>query len=287
MLLASLGFSTMAGAAKLLKTNFNAGQLVFFRNLIGFVVLIISFMIHPPVSKGGKFRWLIFRGIVGTIALYSLLYCILHLPLATAMTYNLSSAIFIALFSFLLFKEYHGPVVLLAVILGFAGMLLVYKPAMNYPWYYHLAGLLSGITSAIAYITVGKLTSYYDTRVIVSAFIFNGVFVPVLFMLTGWLLHLPADDVFFIQWRWPHGDEWFYVLWLGVAALFGQYFVTRAYGADKAGIVSAVSYSSIIFSVFIGMMLGDGVPDWLSLSGIFLIISGGVIISFIKSRGKA
>ena len=29
-----------------------------------------------------------------------------------------------------------------------------------------------------------------------------------------------------------------YVLVLGLAALFGQYFVTKAYGADKAGIVS-------------------------------------------------
>src|ERR1051325_6899963 len=128
MLLAALGFSRMGGSAKLLKGSFNAGQLVFFRNLIGAIGLTTAFIIRPPVNKGGKFHWLIFRGLMGTIALYTLLYCILHLPLSTAMTYNLTSAVFIALFSFLLFREYHGPFVLLAVLVGFLGMVLVYKP---------------------------------------------------------------------------------------------------------------------------------------------------------------
>lgn len=286
MLLAALGFSVMGGAAKLLKGSFGAGQLVFWRNAVGITVLIAGFIIKPPVNKGGKFHLLLFRGMMGTTALYTLLYCILHLPLGTAMTYNLTSALFIAVFSFVLFREYHGPVVLLAVLLGFAGMLLIYKPAMHFPWFYHAAGLLSGITSALAYITVNRLTGYYDSRIIVLAFIGTGVVVPTLFMLIGFLGNIPADDVFFISWRWPAGIEWFYVLWLGLAALFGQYFVTKAYGSDKAGIVSAIGYANIIFSVFIGMALGDAFPDSMSLFGILCIISSGVIISLFKSRAK-
>ena len=132
MLLAALGFSLMGCAAKLLKGSFGAGQLVFWRNAVGLIALIIGFMIRPPQSKGGKFHLLLFRGMMGTTALYTLLYCILHIPLGTAMTYNLTSALFIAVFSFLLFREYHGRVVLFSVLLGFAGMLLVYKPAMHF-----------------------------------------------------------------------------------------------------------------------------------------------------------
>src|SRR5690606_8346381 len=99
MLLAALGFSLMGGAAKLLKGSFGAGQLVLWRNLIGLVVLVAGFIIRPPVNKGGKFHLLLFRGMMGTTALYTLLYCILHIPLGTAMTYNLTSALFIAVFS--------------------------------------------------------------------------------------------------------------------------------------------------------------------------------------------
>jgi len=287
MLLAALGFSLMGGAAKLLKGSFGAGQLVFWRNLVGLVVLIAGFIYKPPVNRGGKFHLLLFRGMMGTTALYTLLYCILHIPLGTAMTYNLTSALFIAVFSFLLFREYHGRVVLMAVLLGFLGMLLIYKPAMHYPWFYHVAGLISGITSALAYITVNRLAGYYDSRVIVLAFIGTGVLVPTVFMLIRYIGGIPPDDVFFIDWRWPVGVEWFYVLWLGLAALFGQYFVTRAYGADKAGVVSAIGYANIIFSVFIGMALGDAFPDWMSSLGILCIILSGVIISWVKQKSPA
>lgn len=286
MLLAALGFSLMGGAAKLLKGGFGAGQLVFWRNFIGLIVLIAGFMIRPPVNKGGKLHLLIFRGMMGTTALYTLLYCILHIPLGTAMTYNLTSALFIAVFSFLLFREYHGRIVLLAVLLGFLGMLLIYKPAMHFPWYYHMAGLLSGITSALAYITVNRLAGYYDSRIIVLAFIGTGVLVPLLFMLIRYIGNIPPDPIFFISWKWPSGIEWLYVLWLGLAALFGQYFVTKAYGADKAGIVSSIGYANIIFSVFLGMALGDPFPDWMSTLGILCIISSGVMISLFKRKSS-
>ena len=286
MLLAALGFSLMGGAAKLLKGSFGAGQLVFWRNFIGLIVLIAGFMIRPPVNKGGKLHLLIFRGMMGTTALYTLLYCILHIPLGTAMTYNLTSALFIAVFSFLLFREYHGRIVLLAVLLGFLGMLFIYKPAMHFPWYYHMAGLVSGITSALAYITVNRLAGYYDSRIIVLAFIGTGVLVPLVFMLIRYIGNIPPDDVFFINWQWPSGIEWFYVIWLGLAALFGQYFVTKAYGADKAGIVSSIGYANIIFSVFLGMALGDPFPDWMSTLGILCIISSGVMISLFKRKNS-
>lgn len=286
MLLAALGFSVMGGAAKILKGSFGAGQLVFWRNTVGLLVLIAGFILKPPKNRGGKLKLLIFRGIMGTTALYTLLYCILHIPLGTAMTYNLTSAIFIAIFSFLLFKEYHGRIVLFAVMLGFLGMLLVYKPAIHFPWYYHVAGLTSGISSAIAYMSVNRLATYYDNRVIMLAFIGSGFIVPSLFMIVRYAFQLPADNVFFINWRWPIGIEWFYVSWLGLAAFFGQYFVTKSYGADKAGIVSAIGYANIIFSVFIGMALGDAFPDIISATGMLCIIASGAIISIFKWRSR-
>ena len=284
MLLAALGFSMMGGAAKSLKEGFNAGQLVFYRNVVGLLVLLPGLFIKPPVQVGGKLSRLVFRGFMGTLALYTLLYCILHLPLGTAMSYNLTSALFIAIFSFFLFGEYHGKKVLLAVVLGFAGMLLIYKPVMHFPWFYHVAGILSGITSAIAYLTVGRLAKYYDPRVIVLSFLLSGFLVPSVSMIIHYTSGLQPDGLFIIDWRWPQGKEWLYVLFMGLAALFGQYFVTKAYGSDKAGIVSVFGYANIIFSVFIGMALGDAFPDIISWSGITCIILSGIIISLVKKR---
>jgi drug/metabolite transporter (DMT)-like permease len=287
MLLAALGFSVMGGAAKSLKESFGAGQLVFWRNAIGLLALVPGLLIKPPVHVGGKLTRLIFRGLMGTIALYTLLYCILHIPLGTAMSYNLTSVIFIALFSFFLFGEHHGKGVLFAVLLGFTGMLLIYKPIMHFPWFYHLAGLISGIAAAIAYLTLGRLAGYYDPRVIVLSFLVCGVLIPLITMIIHYTAGVPADGLFIIDWRWPAIKEWPAILLLGLAALFGQYFVTKAYGADKAGIVSVFGYANIVYSVFIGMALGDAFPDWMSSLGIICIISSGVIISLLKRKKPA
>jgi drug/metabolite transporter (DMT)-like permease len=284
MLLAALGFSVMGGAAKALKESFNAGQLVFYRNAVGLVFLLPGLFIKPPVQEGGKPFRLAFRGLMGTIALYTLLYCVLHIPLGTAMSYNLTSALFIAIFSFFLFGEFHGNRVAMAVVLGFAGMLLIYKPVMHLSWYYHLAGLISGITSAIAYLTVNRLTKYYDSRVIVLSFLLSGFLVPLITMIIHYTTGTPADGLFIVDFKWPDGIDWFWVLLMGLAALFGQYFVTKAYGADKAGIVSVFGYANIIYSVFIGLMLGDAFPDWMSWLGITCIITSGIIISLVKRK---
>ena len=90
--------------------------------------------------------------------------------------------------------------------------------------------------------------------------------------------------MFFIAFKWPSGIEWIQVFLLGFAALFGQYFVTKAYEADRAAIVSSVGYAIIIFSVFLGMMLGDSFPSIVSWAGIICIILSGIIISFVKRK---
>jgi drug/metabolite transporter (DMT)-like permease len=284
MLLAALGFSVMGGAAKSLKESFGAGQLVFWRNTIGLFVMVPGLLLKPPVQVGGKLPWLIFRGLMGTVALYTLLYCILHIPLGTAMSYNLTSVLYIAIFSFFLFGEYHGKWVLFALLIGFTGMLLIYKPIMHFPWYYHLAGLISGIAAATSYVTLGRLAGYYDPRVIVLSFLLCGFLIPLITMSVNYSTGAVADGLFIIDWRWPDAREWPVVLLMGLAALFGQYFVTKAYGADKAGIVSVFGYANIVYSVFIGMALGDSFPDWMSSLGIFCIISSGVIISLVKRK---
>ena len=154
---------------------------------------------NPPVQTGGKPLRLAFRGLMGTLALYTLLYCILHLPLGTAMSYNLTSALFIAIFSFLFFNEYHGRRVLFAVLLGFTGMLLIYKPVMHFPWYYHATGLSSEIISAIAYLTLGRLAAYYDSRVIVLSFLVGGALLASVSLLIHYSTGTPTDGLFIID----------------------------------------------------------------------------------------
>lgn len=282
MLLAALGFSVMGGFAKELRTSFNAPQLVFYRNLTGVLFLSASFFRYPVKQSGGRFGLLAFRGIMGTLALYTLLYNIIHIPLGAAMTYNTINTFYIALLSGWLLKEKLSTIAWICIIGGFTGILLIYKPSADFSWKYHGIGLLHGLFSAFAYLSIGTLNKYYDARIIVLSFLLSGLLLPLITMLSGYALHLTHDDFFFPVFRMPVGIDWFYLIGLGISALLGQYFVTKAYSNDKAGIVSAIGYSNIIFGLTIGILLGDAFPDMLAILGVLIVIGSGVMISLTK-----
>ena len=189
MLVAALGFSLMGGFAKVLKTSFNAPQLVFYRNLTGLIVLSYSFVHYPVKQSGGRLWLLITRGIMGTIALYTLLYNILHIPLGSALTYNTTNTLFIALLSFAFLKEKLNGIAWACIVIGFAGVLLIYNPSMDFGLKYHIVGLICGVTSALAYLSVSSLNRFYDTRIIVLSFLLSGIALPGIGMLLEWLLY--------------------------------------------------------------------------------------------------
>lgn len=282
MLLAALSFSIMGGFAKVLKPSFNAPQLVFFRNLVGLIFIAASIMRYPIRQNGGKRSLLIFRGIMGTLALYTLLYNILHIPLGAAMTYNTINTFYIAILSWWLLKERLSIIAWLCIVGGFAGILLIYKPSADFSWKYHSIGLLHGLFSAVAYLSIGTLNKFYDARVIVLSFLVSGFLLPLITMIVGYAAHIPPDDFFFPAFRLPVASEWPYITGFGFFALAGQYFVTKAYGSDKAGIVSAIGYSNIVFGLVIGILLGDAFPDAFAVTGIFIVIISGVTISLTK-----
>ena len=72
---------------------------------------------------------------------------------------------------------------------------------------------------------------------------------------------------------------WGFILGLGASATVAQIYMTKAYGVTKAGIVGAVSYANILFSIIIGVMLGDSLPDFWGALGIILVIIGGILVA--------
>jgi len=76
----------------------------------------------------------------------------------------------------------------------------------------------------------------------------------------------------------PSGIVWIYVMGMGLFATLAQLYMTKAYGASQAGVVGAVSYTNIVFSIGVGLLLGDALPDFITLFGIILIIISGILV---------
>jgi len=95
-------------------------------------------------------------------------------------------------------------------------------------------------------------------------------------------LSIPELDFILGEFVMPQGVVWFYVIAMGVLATVSQLLMTKAYGETKAGIVGAVSYTNILFSIIVGFMLGDAFPSLITSFGIILIVIAGIIVARAK-----
>lgn len=283
MLIASFLFAIMGAFAKVLSNIMPPVEVVFFRNIIGVFLVLASIYHFPLKQKGGKPFLLIFRGLMGFLALLAFFYNIAHISLADAMTFSRTSPIFTALFAAWILREKIGSKGWLAVFLGFVGVVFIMQPDGLSFTKTDLLGLFSGIGAALAYTSVRELKKYYDTRSIVLSFMGIGTIGPLILMGLSHFVGVGNFDFILGEFVMPSGTDWFYIAGLGVFATLAQGYMTKAYGATRAGIVGAVSYTNIIFSLLLGLMLGDAFPNLLGFFGIMLVIFGGILVA--KEKG--
>jgi drug/metabolite transporter (DMT)-like permease len=285
MLLASLSFAAMGGFAKVVSQVLPPVEVTFFRNIFGVVLVGLAIYKVPLKQKGGKPFLLLFRGSMGFAALLAYFYIMAHIPLGTAVTYNKTSPIFVAIFAYLFLNEKLHKSALLAIVIGFIGILLVAQPEGGTFTKYDILGIFSGIGAALAYTSIRELREYYDTRAIVMSFMGVGTIAPLILMLvTPYVTVSEEFDWMFAEFVMPVGVEWGYVTAVGIFATMSQLLMTKAYELTKAGIVGTISYTNIVFAVVIGVMLGDPIPNFWTVLGIILVIMSGLMVALVKEK---
>ncbi len=286
MLFASFFFAVMGGFAKELSHDMSAVEVVFFRNIFGVLFISLTLLKYPITQKGGKIWLLLFRGLMGFAALLAFFYNIAHISLAEAMTYSRTSPIFTAFFAFVFLKEKLYRLGWLGIFIGFVGIVFITRPEGIYDVdKYDLLGLFSGIGAALAYTAVRELREYYDARVIVLSFMVIGTIGPVILLFVG-SFYAPSNlDYLFAKFIMPKTGDMIFILLLGISGSLAQVYMTKAYAVTKAGIVGAISYSNIIFSIIVGIFLGDSFPDFFTTFGIILIIVAGILVT-IQPKGS-
>ena len=280
MVLASLFFSTMSVCVKFAATHFNTFELVCYRGAIGTLIMAIicrrkGLSLKTPVPK--MHLW---RSVVGVTSLAAWFYAIAYLPLATAMTLNYMSGVWVAAFlvgstiwvGSLKIAKQQVPVAL-TVLLGFVGVVMILRPTFEQNQV--LAGLIgvsSGVIAAMAYLQVAALgregepvertVFYFSLGATVSG--------AVCMLFTGTS-----------EWVWP--QAWL-LLPMGILAALGQWCMTRAYNDGATMVVANLQYSGIVFSALFGMFLfGDQIP-LIGWAGIIVIVLSAIAATALRSR---
>ena len=286
MLLASLSFACMGGFAKVVSQTLPPVEVTFFRNIFGVLLVGISIWKVPLRQTGGRPLLLLFRGSMGFAALLAYFYIMAHIPLGEAVTYNKTSPIFVAIFAYIFLNEKLHKSALLAIVIGFVGIVLVAQPQGGSFDKYDILGIFSGVGAALAYTSIRELRKYYDTRAIVMSFMGVGTIAPLFLMLITPYVNVSEEfDWMFAVFVMPQGVEWGYVIAVGLFATLSQLLMTKAYELTKAGIVGTISYSNIVFALLIGVMLGDPIPDIWTTLGIILVILSGLLVALPKAKG--
>jgi len=274
--------SALNGAlTKILSEDMSALEIVFFRNFVGVVIILYALKHTAPKLTGGKFHLLIIRGVFGFLAMILFFYTITVIPLGEAITLNKTSPLFGTVLAFYLLKEHLNMKTVVALLIGFLGIVLITKPFGFMISYEHSLGILGGFFAAAAYTTIKKIKDIYDARVIVLSFVGIGTVLPaILFLLAPYVDAPDSLQFLFQEFTMPNSLYlWAMIGFMALISTLSQWLLTKAYSASKIAIIGVISYTNIPFAIGFGWMLGDKFPDALTFTGIALIILGGILVS--------
>jgi drug/metabolite transporter (DMT)-like permease len=266
MLVAGLLFACMGALVKLGAPHFSSAELVFYRSFFG--LFVVYALLHRSRVKLSTVHWQshLWRGLTGTVAMLLFFHCITVLPLATAITLNYTSSLFLSVLTVLVLKEkFHAPLSG-ALAVGFAGVVLLLHPTLEKEQFADgLLGLVSGFLAGFALLNVRQLGVLGEPGMRV-VFYFNLIAT----LSTGlWMLLGPLHAL--------HWSDIPLLLAIGAAATFAQLFMTRAYRVGHTLVVGSLAYSTIVFSALAGLLFWQETLEPGAWLGIALIIASGML----------
>jgi drug/metabolite transporter (DMT)-like permease len=277
MVVASFLFASMGVCVKLASADYSPGEIIFYRGLIG--AAVIWFMAR---SRGVSLKTDIpathfWRSLSGVVAMFLWFYALSTLPVATAMTLNYMSSVWMALFmiggaAMIGSARVDGRLVA-TVLLGFAGVALILRPTIEHDQLWHgLMGLLSGMISATAYLQVAALARAGEPALRI-----------VFYFSTGGA----AFGLLTTLWSGVHGHSLkgaALLLAVGVLATVAQLMMTRAYGTGRTLVNASLQYLGIAYSFAYGVLLFNDKVTWMALAGMLLIVMAGLSATLLRSH---
>ncbi len=282
MLIASFFFACMTAFVKFTSSSVGTFEIVFYRSLIGLLVVLVLMLTHGVSIKTHYLKGHIKRSILGTIAFTMWFSTMGHLPLGTATTLNYTAPLFIAaVFIYMaLRKKEEVPWRLgLAILIGFIGVCMILQPSVNseqLSW--ALIGLGAGALGPIIFFQIKQLgilrepswrIVFYFSLVgtvwgLIGTFIFDG----------GMSLHLEYQS-------------WFGLLAVGICGAIAQICMTKAYAYGNMLLSACFQFATIPISELISYFIFKESVPVEALFGMACILVAGCTATIITKKVEA
>jgi drug/metabolite transporter (DMT)-like permease len=270
MLLGVFLFAMNDVMGKWLVATFSVGQVLFLRSLAALAVLLplmgrqkVPFRIPPQPGLH------LVRIVFSTLEVACFYWAVTYMPLADVMTYYLAGPIYVAAFAVFLLGEKLDPPRIVAIAIGFIGVLIALRPSpatLSLPALIALAG---SVFYSLLMITTRRLRDAHDATLvlgqILGALVFGCFAVP-------------------FAWVTPGPLELAALFLLGIVSMGGHACVNRSLKLAPASVVAPYQYTLIVWAIVLGyLFFGDIVGFW-TLAGAAIICGAGLVLLVLEHQ---
>ena len=274
MLMGVASFSLMDASLKLLTAHYPAAQVAALRGLAALPVVFIWVLYAGGVRQLLRVRWPLhlIRGLLSVFMMVTFAFALKQLSLATAYALFFVAPLLIAVFgTFMLGERIHGPQ-WLAIVIGFAGVLIVLRPdtASHLGWAGTLAVLGTALCYALSSVLV-KIIGRSDST-------------PAMVFWMTCMLAIGATTLAVPVWQPLLGKHYLLIGGIAITGAIGQWGITEAFKRAPAATVAPLEYSGLLWVILIDYAVWSVTPAWATLAGAAVIIGSGLYLLRFETR---
>lgn len=266
MVAACAGFAAMNAIVRHVTQTLNPLEVTFFRCLFGMMAML------PFIARSGltvlhtKQIWLhVARAVLALAAMILWFYGLSLTPLGRATALSFTTPLFASVFAVLFLGEVMRMRRWSATLIGFVGAMIILRPGFE-----AMTGASMIVLAAAGLMAFGQILVKYLLREDSS----NTVVFYLVFLLTPVSL-IPALFV----WETPSGEQFFWLVLLGIVATLAHQCFTRAFAGADATAVLPFDFTRLPFAAALGYVAFGEVPDVWTWIGAAVIVGSSVYIA--------
>lgn len=301
--------SIMITACKLLitdnefDTKIHPIQILFVRMTITYLLCLAYMFItksvpDAPFGRPEVRKWLILRGVLGFLGVFSMYFSLLYLSVSDAVAITFLIPLVTAFFAFVLLHERYSIIEGICSIISLSGVLMIAKPHFLFGQEADnessvdesvessstekrllatAVGLLGTFGASLVYIVLRKLGK--ETHALLSVSYF-GLAAAIVSLLS--ILVIPS-----IPFEFPHNKyQWLLLVAIGITGFIYQISLTAGVQRVKASEAALVVYTQMIFAILWDVIIWHHLPGILSVLGIIIIMACTFIVIRYKPTEK-
>jgi drug/metabolite transporter (DMT)-like permease len=285
IILAMMLLSLQDSLIKWLGATYALHQIVLTRSVIAAVVTLVVLAATARLDLLRTRRWSLHltRGLLLVASNSAFFLGLIAMPIAEAVAMFFVAPLFITLLSALALREPVGPRRLAAVLVGFAGVVIVVRPGSGLFGYVALLPVGAAATYAIMQVMTRRLGATDSA----AAMAFS---VQLVFMAAGIAMGLavgdgrfagsddPSLDFLLRPWRLPTAEDMPLFGLVGLLIAAASVLLFQAYRITEAATIAPFEYIALPFAAVWGLLFWGDVPDAIAIVGMGLIVGSGVFI---------